>query len=67
GKYTFRIVLTKGLNRQIRRMCTVFGYQVKSLKRVRVLNILLKDLKPGQYRQIEGDELTRLYTETRVS
>ncbi len=66
GKYTFRIVLTQGLNRQIRRMCAVFGYQVKSLKRVRVLNISLKDLKPGQYRQIEGDELARLYAETHI-
>ncbi len=66
GKYTFRIVLTQGLNRQIRRMCAAFGYQVKSLKRVRVVNILLRDLKPGQYRLIEGDELSELYAKTHV-
>lgn len=61
GKYTFRIILTQGLNRQIRRMCGTFGYEVKSLKRVRVMNIQLGNLKPGSYREITGDELERLY------
>lgn len=61
GKYTFRIVLTQGLNRQIRRMCEVLGYQVKSLKRVRVVNVELGKLKPGEYREITGDERRRLY------
>ena len=41
GKYTFRIILTQGLNRQIRRMCESFGYKVKSLTRIRVMNIKL--------------------------
>ncbi len=61
GKYTFRIVLTQGLNRQIRRMCEVFGYQVKSLKRVRVVNVLLGGLKPGEYRELSGEERKQLY------
>lgn len=61
GKFTFRIVLTQGVNRQIRRMCKVCGYQVKNLKRIRVVNILLDNLKPGEYREIEGEELKRLY------
>lgn len=61
GKFTFKIILTQGVNRQIRRMCKVCGYQVKSLKRTRVVNILLDKLKPGEYREIGGDELKRLY------
>lgn len=61
GKYTFRIVLTQGLNRQIRRMCHAFGYEVKSLKRVRIMNIELNGLKPGEYREVVGEELRRLY------
>lgn len=61
GKFTFRIVLTQGLNRQIRRMCKELGYQVASLKRVRVMNIKLNKLVPGKYREIEGEELAELY------
>ena len=61
GKYTFAIILTQGVNRQIRRMCTALGMQVKALKRVRVVNIELADLKPGEYRQIQGDKLQALY------
>ncbi|NLL79810.1 MAG: pseudouridine synthase [Clostridiales bacterium] len=61
GKYTFRIVLTQGLNRQIRRMCEALGQEVRSLKRIRVLNIELDDLKCGQYREIKGEQLARLY------
>lgn len=61
GKYTFRIVLTQGLNRQIRRMCESLGYQVKALKRIRVVNIALGSLKPGEYREITGEELKKLY------
>ena len=64
GKYTFRIVLTQGLNRQIRRMCRTLGYEVKSLKRIRIMNIELKDLKPGEYREIVGEELHRLYQDS---
>lgn len=61
GKFTFRIILTQGLNRQIRRMCTTFGYEVHSLKRIRVANIELGNLKPGEYRVINGEELETLY------
>lgn len=61
GKYTFRIVLTQGLNRQIRRMCQAFGYEVQSLKRIRIMNIDIKDLKPGQYRELTEEELRILY------
>lgn len=61
GKFTFRIVLTQGLNRQIRRMCKELGYEVRSLKRVRIMNILLGNLKPGQYREVSKEELTALY------
>lgn len=61
GKYTFRIILTQGVNRQIRRMCQNCGFQVKNLKRVRVMNIFLGNLKPGEYREVSGDELKQLY------
>lgn len=61
GKYTFRIILTQGLNRQIRRMCEALGYQVKKLKRERVVNIELGDLEPGEYRELTGEEKRTLY------
>ena len=59
GKKTFRIVLTQGLNRQIRRMCAL-GYKVVTLKRVRIMQIRLGDLKPGQYRPLTEQELASL-------
>lgn len=61
GEYTFRIVLTQGLNRQIRRMCATCGYKVETLMRVRVMNIKVGSLKPGEFRRIEGEELQMLY------
>jgi 23S rRNA pseudouridine2604 synthase len=61
GKYTFRIILTQGLNRQIRRMCECQGYKVKSLERIRVMNIKLGNLKRGEYRELKGEELVKLY------
>lgn len=61
GKFTFKIILTQGLNRQIRRMCKELGYQVTSLKRVRVMNIKLNKLEPGKYREVTGEELEKLY------
>lgn len=61
GKYTFKIILTQGMNRQIRRMCETFGYKVETLKRVRINQITLGKLKPGELRKIEGEELVRLY------
>lgn len=60
GKQSFRIILTQGLNRQIRRMCETLGYQVTHLKRVRVLNIELKGIKPGTWRKITDRELSGL-------
>lgn len=61
GKNTFKIILTQGLNRQIRRMCHTLGYNVKSLKRIRVVNIELKNIRSGEYREIKGEELRNLY------
>ena len=61
GDYTFRIILTQGLNRQIRRMCRAVGNEVVKLKRVRVLNIELGSMKPGEQRIVRGDELQELY------
>ena len=57
---TFRIVLTQGLNRQIRRMCEALGYRVIALKRVRIMNIKLGDLKEGAWRRVEGKERATL-------
>lgn len=57
---TFKIVLTQGLNRQIRRMCEALGYEVVKLKRIRVLNILLSDLKLGEWRYLSEQELEEL-------
>ncbi|MBQ1312496.1 MAG: 23S rRNA pseudouridine synthase F, partial [Blautia sp.] len=56
----FGIILTQGLNRQIRRMCEYFGYRVVRLKRIRVLNLTLKDLPSGKYREATGKELLEL-------
>lgn len=61
GKYKFKIILTQGLNRQIRRMCEVLGYEVKELRRVRIMNIELGNLKPGEYRKVTDQELNELY------
>ena len=59
---TFNIVLTEGLNRQIRRMCELFNLKVIRLTRIRVLNIRLGKLAPGSSRRITGDELKELYS-----
>lgn len=59
-RYTFDIVLTQGYNRQIRRMCDALGNYVKTLKRIRVMNIELSDLKEGEYRDVTGEELREL-------
>lgn len=54
---TFKIILTQGLNRQIRRMCEHFAYKVRDLKRVRIMNIKLKNLPVGKWRKLTEDEL----------
>ena len=61
GEKTLKMVLTQGLNRQIRRMCETQGYRIKSLKRTRVINIRLEKLKPGEYRELTGEEREELY------
>lgn len=58
-KYRFRIILTQGLNRQIRRMCEYLGYEVTRLKRIRIMNIEL-DLPIGQWRDFTAEELNEL-------
>lgn len=61
--FRFRIVLTQGLNRQIRRMCEAFGYEVRRLQRVRIINIRLGNLKPGAWRDLTPAELRGLLPE----
>lgn len=63
GDHTFHIVLTQGWNRQIRRMCEALGERVRTLKRIRIMNLLLGDLKPGEYRKITKEELRELTAE----
>ncbi len=58
--HTFSIILTEGLNRQIRRMCDHFGYEVKTLKRIRIMNISLGNLRIGKYRSFTSTELQEL-------
>lgn len=57
GSHTFHIVLTQGLNRQIRRMCRALDYHVMNLKRVRIMNLQLGTLKRGEYRELTEKEL----------
>jgi len=57
SKRTFDIVITEGKNRQIRRMCSAFGYTVTTLKRFRIANIELDDLTSGTFREVKGEEL----------
>lgn len=59
-KHVFNIVLTQGLNRQIRRMCGELGYNVQKLKRIRIMNIELGNLPVGQYRKVTDSELKEL-------
>ncbi len=61
GKQTFSIILTQGLNRQIRRMCQALGYRVVTLKRIRIMNIRLGSLGYGQWRYLTQQELSELY------
>lgn len=67
GKRQFRIVLTQGLNRQIRRMCESLGYHVTSLRRIRIMNIRLGHLKTGAYRNVTDSEMETLYELLRES
>jgi len=60
GPNRFRIVLTQGLNRQIRRMCSALGWRVKRLVRVRIMHIRLGDLPPGRWRDLTEAEVKPL-------
>ena len=57
----FRITLVQGLNRQIRRMCEHFGYEVTKLERTRIMNVSLKGLPLGEWRDLTDDELIELF------
>ncbi|MFY0604950.1 MAG: 23S rRNA pseudouridine(2604) synthase RluF [Flavobacteriaceae bacterium] len=60
NNYTFKIILTQGLNRQIRRMCEYVGYEVKKLKRTRIMNVQLGALKPGEWRNLTEKEMDEI-------
>lgn len=60
SKNTFSIILTQGLNRQIRRMCEACGYRVRDLQRIRIMNLKIDGIKEGSYRKIDKDELNKL-------
>ena len=62
GPTRFRIILTQGLNRQIRRMCEAFGYKVEALKRIRIMNIKLQGLESGKWRYFTPDEISMINT-----
>jgi 23S rRNA pseudouridine2604 synthase len=61
SKYTFNIILTQGLNRQIRRMCAHLGYKVTRLKRTRIMNVELGNLALGKYRNLTPVELETIF------
>ena len=61
GERSFNIILIQGLNRQIRRMCEALGYNVRKLRRIRIMNIKLGNMQPGQWREITPEELETLF------
>lgn len=67
GKYTFKIILTQGVNKQIRRMCAACGWRVKEIKRIRVMNVTLGNLKPGEYVELSEEEIESLYRDCGIS
>lgn len=67
GKFSFTIILTQGLNRQIRRMCEFLGYEVTKLKRTRIMHLELNNLKPGQWRNLTERELSTLNNAVKMS
>lgn len=60
GERSFNIVLIQGLNRQIRRMCEALGYNVRALRRIRIMNLRIGKMRPGQWRELTEDELAKL-------
>ena len=67
SRYVFRITLTQGLNRQIRRMCRHYGYRVEKLERVRIMHIRSTGLVTGQWRTLANDELRDLFQVLQIS
>jgi len=67
SRFVFRITLVQGLNRQIRRMCEYFGYEVTKLERIRIMNVSLKGLAVGQWRDLNEKELDGLFDAIRDS
>lgn len=67
SKYTFNIILIQGLNRQIRRMCEYLGYEVVKLKRIRIMNVRLGNLKSGEWRELSDKEMQEINTMVRRS
>ncbi|HLV77936.1 MAG TPA: 23S rRNA pseudouridine(2604) synthase RluF [Marinobacter sp.] len=67
SRYVFRIILVQGLNRQIRRMAAHFGYEVTRLERVRIMNVSLKGLPVGSWRDLSASELAALFDAIRES
>jgi len=65
-RQSFRIILTQGLNRQIRRMCEYFGFEVLKLRRLRIINVKLGNLKPGHWRDLDAGELAGLLPERKL-
>lgn len=63
GERGFNIILVQGLNRQIRRMCEALGCNVRKLRRIRIMNIRLGNMKPGQWRELTSEELSTLLAE----
>ena len=61
GERSFNIILVQGLNRQIRRMCEALGYRVRKLRRIRIMNIRLGNMQPGQWREVTPEELETLF------
>lgn len=61
SSHVFKIALTQGLNRQIRRMCSALGYEIKSLERVRIMNIKIDGLSVGEWRDLSKEELGELF------
>lgn len=67
GKCTFNIILTQGLNRQIRRMCEYLGFKVTSLKRIRIMNVSLSNLPTGKWRYLSSEEMSTIINLTKDS
>ncbi|SFU30204.1 23S rRNA pseudouridine(2604) synthase RluF [Halomonas korlensis] len=67
SRFVFNIILVQGLNRQIRRMCEVFGYEVVKLERIRIMNVSLKGLAPGDWRDLTAKEVSTILSLTEHS